>query len=199
MGALVLAGGCSGQFTSWYTDSNGVVHAHCWGGCTPATETADGSSVPDSAAVKDALAIQGAENSSARAIRASHGVVALINRAALKREAAAATLIRLKLPPLAATIASELPSVRDSVLAADLQTTAGQTCRVAVLRVVAKTQWVYGSIAREAAAGRSPAKVVSDLVHGLNTVHRAFEADLKPCLAGLQPDERPAVKYILGA
>jgi hypothetical protein len=40
---------------------------------------------------------------------------------------------------------------------------------------------------------------VFDLVHDLNRVNRAFEADLKPCLAGLQPDERPAVKYILGA
>ena len=168
LGALVLAGGCNGQFSSWYTDSNGVVHTHCWGGCTSATQTADGSSVPDSAAVEDALAIQNAEDSSARAVKASHRVFALINRAVNEREAEGAPLIRLKLPPLAATIASELPSVRNSVLAVDLQTTAGQTCRVAVLRTVAMTQWVYESIAREAAAGRPPAKVVFDLIHGLN-------------------------------
>ena len=136
---------------------------------------------------------------SARAVKASHRVVALINRAVNEREAEGAPLIRLKLPPLAATIASELPSVRNSVLAVDLQTTAGQTCRVAVLRTVAMTQWVYASIAREAAAGRPAAKVVFDLINGLNRVNRTFEADLKPCLAGLQPDERPVVKYILGA
>ena len=34
--------------------------------------------------------------------------------------------------------------------------------------------------------------------YGLNTVNDAFEADLEPCLAGMQPDDRSAVKYILG-
>lgn len=198
LGALTLAGGCSGEFTSWYTDANGVVHTHCWGGCTSGTEMADGSSVPDSPAVQDALAIQGAGNSSTRAIQATHSVIAVLNRAVHERDAQAAALIRLKLPPLATTIASEMPGVRDHLLSVDLQTTAGQTCRVAVLRMVAMTQSLYESISREVAAGRPAAKVVFDLMHGLNTVNDAFEADIKPCLAGLQPDDRSAVKYILG-
>lgn len=198
LGALVLAGGCSGEFTSWYTDANGVVHTHCWGGCTSATDLGPGSTVRDSPAVEDALALQAAGNSSTSAVAAVKGVIAMLNRALHERDAAAAALIRRKLPALATTIESEMPGVRDRLLAVDLHTTVGQTCRVAVLRMVAKTQSLFGSISRELAAGRTPAKVVFDVMHGMNTVNAALKADLRPCLAGVQPDERPAVKYVLG-
>ena len=197
-GGIVLAlGGCRGQLTSWYTDSNGVVHTHCWSGCKSEITNGQGMSIPDSPIVEDALAIHAAEIST-NGDEANISVFRLVDRVSNERGRSGEVLLRQKLPSLAATIANAMPIVRDRLLALNLRTTAGQDCRVAILRELALTESLYRSVSDELTTNRAPASIIRHVVSGENTIRRVYMRDMKPCLAGLQPDTRAAVKYILG-
>lgn len=198
LGLLVLAGGVT--FTGWYatTDSNGIVHLHRLSGCRSGTYAADGTSLPGSPAVKDALAVHAAGFSSAKAGRATKRMVAVLDRATNEPESRGAALIRRDLPPLLAAILDEIPGVRDNLLAVDVQTTAGQSCRVAALREVSTFETVYRQALNATGAGRTPAQIFSIVMNGGVAALRAFKSDERPCLAGLQPDDRSAVEYIMG-
>ncbi len=197
LGLFVLAG--SVTFTGWYatTDSNGIVHVHCLSGCKSGTYV-DGTSLPGSPAVKDALAVHAAAFSSAKAGQATKRMVAVLNRATNEPGSRGAALIRRDLPPLLATILDEIPGVRDNLLAVDVQTTAGQSCRAAALREVSTFETVYRRALDATGAGRSPAQIFFIVMNGGAAALRAFKSDERPCLAGLQPDDRAAVKYIMG-
>jgi hypothetical protein len=194
---LALAGGIT--FTGWYstTDSNGVVHVHCLSGCKSGTYV-DGTSLPESSAVKDALAVHAAAFSSARAGQATKRMVAVLDRATNEPGSRGAALIRRDLPPLLTTILDEIPGVRDNLLAVDVQTTAGQNCRVAALREVSTFETVYRHALNATDAGRSPAQIFFIVMNGGDAALRGYKRDVRPCLAALQPDDRAAVKYILG-
>ncbi len=194
---FLLAGGCSGQFTTWYTDSQGVQHTHCWSGCTSGSSHESRSSVSGSAIMEDALVIHAASIST-NGDEANIAVFGLVDRATRKGGSAGEALVRQKLPSLAAGITSAMPTVRARMLALDLQTSAGQGCRMAVLRELARTQSLYRAVSDDFAANRAPAGIVHRVISGENATSRAFTSDLKPCLAGLQPDTRAAVKYVLG-
>jgi hypothetical protein len=198
LGLFVLAGGVT--FTGWYetTDPNGTVHLHCLSGCKSGTYAADGTSLPDSSVVRDAIAIHNAGYSSAKAGRATRRMVAVLNRATNDSTSRAATLIRHDLPPLLTTILGEIPGVRANLLAVDVQTTAGQSCRLATLREIAVLETVYRRALDATDAGRSPAQILHLVMTGGSAARRGYLSDVRPCVAGLQPDDRSAVKYILG-
>jgi hypothetical protein len=196
---LLFAPPCGITFTCWYssTDSNGFVHFHCLSGCKSGTYV-DGTSLPGSPAVKDALALHAAAFSSAKAGQATKRMVALLDHATNEPGSRGAALVRRDLPPLLTTILDEIPGVRDNLLAVDVQTTPGQSCRVAALREVSTFETVYRRALDATDAGGSPAQILVIVMNGGDAALRAFKSDERPCLAGLKPDDRTAVKYIMG-
>lgn len=194
---FVLTGGCSGQLTTWYTDSHGAVHTHCWSGCKSGVSDASGTGLPDSPLMEDALAIHAASIST-NGDEANRGVFTLVNRATRQHGLARDALVRQELPVLAARITDAMPIVRASLLDLNLRTSASEICRTAVLRMLARTQSLYRTVSADLAAERAPARVIHEVIVGENAMSQAFTSDLEPCLSGLQPDSRSAVAYVLG-
>jgi hypothetical protein len=64
--------------------------------------------------------------------------------------------------------------------------------------MLALTESLYPAVSDELATSQAPARVVREVTTGENAMARAFTSDLKPCLVGLQPQSRAAVKYVLG-
>jgi hypothetical protein len=196
---FLLVGGCSGQLTTWYTDSKGAVHVHCWAGSCP-SEASDPAGMSlrgsDSAIMEDVLAINAAELST-NGDEANLSVFRLVDRASDEKDGQGDALIRQNLRPLAATITSEFPTARDRLLALSLRSTAGQSCRIAVVRMLAMTESVYRRVLDDLAANGAPAKIVSEVISGEHATSRSYMSDLKPCLAGLELKTRAAVKGVL--
>jgi hypothetical protein len=197
---VALAGGLSGQFATWYTDSHGVVHERCWSGCGSGPKTsmtdATGNTLPDTPEVEDVVAIHTAELST-NGDEADLRVLALVDRGLKKSGRPGGDLIRHQLPPLAAKITSAMPTVRERVLSLKLRTPNGESCRNAVLRMVARTESLYRTVSSHLAANLPPANVISEVLTGEDATIRLFTSDLEPCLAGLDSDSRSAVRYVL--
>ena len=197
-GALfVLTGGCSGQLTTWYTDSNGAVHTHCWSDCNSEVSDTSGTGLPDSPLMEDVLAIHAASIST-NGDEANRGVFTLVNRATREHGTTRDALVRQKLPVLAARITDAMPIVRERLLSLNLQTSASEICRTAVLRMLARTQSLYRAVSADLAAERAPTRVIHEVITGEDAMSQAFTSDLEPCLSDLQPDSRAAIAYVLG-
>src|SRR4051812_43367365 len=177
LGLVVVALGFTGQLTTWTTDSHGVVHGHCWSGCGSGpkrwTTVVTGNVLPDSPEIQDVVSIHESELST-EADEANLRVYDLLDRAVEMGGRPGGDLVRQELPPLAATITGAMPTLRERLLSLRLKTVNGESCRTAVLRMLARTQSLYRTISSELAASLSPANIVDHVVSGEQATTRSF-------------------------
>lgn len=123
-------------------DADGRQHVHCYRGCNTdvvqsAQAAADAGASPT---VQDAVALV-ATDQSPRYGRAVIGMRRLLTRAGRMSQPAGSALVWRKAPAFARTMEAEESLLQDRVRAVDLQTPAGEVCRQAALRLVARQQW----------------------------------------------------------
>ena len=205
LGVLALGGfllAKTGTF-SYYAysvsqDADGRQHVHCYAGCNTDVVQSEKAAAGGSASpiVQDAVALVEADQSP-RFGRAVIGMHRLLTRAGRMAHPAGSALVWRQAPRLAGAIDSEESLLLDRVRAVDLQTSAGEDCRLAALRLVARDQ----SAVREfeiALAQSEPAwNAIKRFNAGTRAAGKAYIADARPCIAAAPRSDRPQLVDIV--
>ena len=102
-------------------------------------------------------------------------------------------LLQEQLPPLAAQLAGQLPTAINDVQAVEMETPVGVACRQAVLRLLARLEWLSRDLTGRAATE----KALRRFITSSEAVGRSYDADLEKCLALTDANERAAVARVM--
>jgi hypothetical protein len=108
-------------------------------------------------------------------------------------------LLQKRLPPLAAQLVGQLPATMAEVRAVEVETQAGEACRQAALRLLARDEWLYREVGAEAVRSKPTEQAIRGFVTGYEANARGYEADVEECLALARPDERRAVADLMNS
>lgn len=133
------------------------------------------------------------------AVETSSAVNELFNLAKTQQRKAAVPLLRDHLPPLAQTLAAELPVVQKELEAVEVETSVGVSCRRAVLRLVAHQEWMYRDLlaAETTTHGELTTKALERFIRLHDTIFDEYAADVERCMALARPAERPIVADLM--
>jgi len=171
-------------------DADGRQHVHCYSGCnTDVVQGAQAAAGGASPTVQDAVALVAADQSP-RYGRAVIGMRRLLTRAGRMRHPAGSALVWQKAPAFARTMDAEESLLLDRVRAADLQTPAGEVCRQAALRLVARDQWAVREFEIALAQSQPAWNAIKRYNAGTRKAVKAYIGDVQPCIAAAPSSDR---------
>jgi hypothetical protein len=190
-GTVVLAATGSFSFYAYSTSqgSDGVTKVHCYGDCA---------GVEASAAVDDAAAIV-ATDQSPTYDRAVVALLHLLQRAGSMSKPAGAALVWRNAPPLIRTIEPEQDLLIERVRAVDVQTSPGELCRRAALRLVARYQWAVQRL--ELSIGRSSPRwtTVKTFIRDMRSSESSYASEARACVLAAPTDEQAQLADAVGS
>jgi hypothetical protein len=153
----------------------------------------DGTASP---VLQDLVALNHASASSNIFVERDH-VFVLLRRASAKETHAGARDLRRSLPSAATLAAQELAHIRKALEAVSIKTEPGSTCRQAALRLAARSEALYRTLAQDVVARKTWASV-RRFVLGGNAAMRNYSSDLKRCIGATPPGDRGQAERIMG-
>jgi hypothetical protein len=148
--------------------------------------------------VQDVLALQDA-TATTNVGDARAGVLSLIHRAAAMNAGAAALVLRRRLQFRANRAAAEFARGRQALAAVPVQTPPGSTCREAALRLAARSETLYRTLAAEIASTRATWQAVKHFRAGSGAAMRSYITEARECLAEVPPADRGPVARLMSA
>lgn len=126
-----------------------------------------------------------------------HRLFLLLGRASAKESHAGARDLRRTLPSAAILAANELMRVRKALEAVTIKTEPGSTCRQAALRLAARSETLYRTLAQDVVT-RETWGVVRQFVVGAKAAMRNYASDLHRCVAAAPAADREQAARIMG-
>jgi hypothetical protein len=160
--------------------------------CSVTFDTSTVATSTVSPALDDVLAIQAATNAPLGSAK-GQPVLALVRRASGMNRERSVALIRQQLPTRADLEYGNIEALRGRIGHLALRTSAGAGCRAALLRFLARDQWLLQRLSREVAQKRWAWKAVNRFGAGMSAGGRSYSADLKLCIAAAPAADRYAI------